>query len=214
MRNELLLQCLITGDYMKKYLLAALCSATFLAPQIANAATVVKQFDFSNGGTSVASGSFSYDDSNLGILSYADLINFSLTIDDTYDLAFVGALPAASSYIYFGYDTSSNEFVPGYVTGYDNTFNADGGYSSVLAGTNGTSGFFFDPLAGQADPAGSGFAGTFAEYGPYRLGEYDTLTIGAAVPEPATWAFMICGFGAIGGAMRRKRKTNVKVSYA
>lgn len=36
----------------------------------------------------------------------------------------------------------------------------------------------------------------------------------AAVPEPATWALMIFGFGAIGGAMRRQRKTNVKVSYA
>lgn len=35
-----------------------------------------------------------------------------------------------------------------------------------------------------------------------------------AVPEPATWAFMIFGFGAIGGAMRRQRKANVKVSYA
>ena len=34
-----------------------------------------------------------------------------------------------------------------------------------------------------------------------------------AVPEPATWAFMIFGFGAIGGAMRR-RKAQVKVSYA
>lgn len=36
----------------------------------------------------------------------------------------------------------------------------------------------------------------------------------AAVPEPATWAFMIFGFGAVGGAMRRQRKANVKVSYA
>ncbi|MEP2103797.1 MAG: PEPxxWA-CTERM sorting domain-containing protein [Parasphingorhabdus sp.] len=36
----------------------------------------------------------------------------------------------------------------------------------------------------------------------------------AAVPEPTTWAFMIFGFGAIGGALRRNRKTNVKVSYA
>ncbi len=35
-----------------------------------------------------------------------------------------------------------------------------------------------------------------------------------AVPEPATWAFMIFGFGAIGGAMRRQRKANVKVCYA
>ncbi len=36
----------------------------------------------------------------------------------------------------------------------------------------------------------------------------------SAVPEPATWAFLIFGFGAIGGAMRRQRKANVKVSYA
>ncbi len=36
----------------------------------------------------------------------------------------------------------------------------------------------------------------------------------SAVPEPATWAFMIFGFGAVGGAMRRQRKANVKVSYA
>ena len=31
-----------------------------------------------------------------------------------------------------------------------------------------------------------------------------------AVPEPATWAFMIAGFGAIGGAMRRQRKVRQK----
>ncbi len=38
-----------------------------------------------------------------------------------------------------------------------------------------------------------------------------------AVPEPATWAMMLIGFGAIGGAMRRKRAvgaTRVRVNYA
>ncbi|MEM8917437.1 MAG: PEPxxWA-CTERM sorting domain-containing protein [Pseudomonadota bacterium] len=35
----------------------------------------------------------------------------------------------------------------------------------------------------------------------------------AAVPEPGTWAMMILGFGLVGGAMRRRR-ANVKVSYA
>lgn len=35
----------------------------------------------------------------------------------------------------------------------------------------------------------------------------------ATVPEPATWAFMILGFGAVGMFMRR-RKANVSVSYA
>lgn len=36
----------------------------------------------------------------------------------------------------------------------------------------------------------------------------------AAVPEPATWALMILGFGAIGFAMRSRRATVSKVSYA
>jgi hypothetical protein len=31
-----------------------------------------------------------------------------------------------------------------------------------------------------------------------------TTTVGGAVPEPATWGFMILGFGGIGAAMRRK----------
>ncbi|MES2903442.1 MAG: DUF4394 domain-containing protein [Pseudomonadota bacterium] len=32
------------------------------------------------------------------------------------------------------------------------------------------------------------------------------ITFGAAVPEPGTWAMMLMGFGAIGVAMRRRRK--------
>ncbi len=43
-------------------------------------------------------------------------------------------------------------------------------------------------------------------YGDDRLG---TVTLGAAgaVPEPATWAMMIGGFGLAGAAMRRRRAT-------
>ena len=36
----------------------------------------------------------------------------------------------------------------------------------------------------------------------------------AAVPEPATWALMILGFGAVGGAMRRRRATDAIVRLA
>jgi len=40
-----------------------------------------------------------------------------------------------------------------------------------------------------------------------------TVNVGAvAVPEPATWALMLVGFGAIGAASRRNR--NVRVAYA
>lgn len=43
-----------------------------------------------------------------------------------------------------------------------------------------------------------------------------TLTISnptSGVPEPATWAMMLLGFGAVGGAMRRRRQ-KITVSYA
>jgi hypothetical protein len=39
--------------------------------------------------------------------------------------------------------------------------------------------------------------------------------VSSAVPEPNTWALMLIGFGAVGGAMRaRKRKQTPAVSYA
>jgi hypothetical protein len=37
---------------------------------------------------------------------------------------------------------------------------------------------------------------------------------GAAVPEPATWAMMIVGFGAIGASMRRKQRQTVNYAFA
>lgn len=35
-----------------------------------------------------------------------------------------------------------------------------------------------------------------------------------AVPEPATWALMILGFGVVGGAMRRRQSATAKVRFA
>jgi hypothetical protein len=36
----------------------------------------------------------------------------------------------------------------------------------------------------------------------------------AGVPEPATWALMILGFGAVGGTMRRRRSATAKLRLA
>jgi len=40
------------------------------------------------------------------------------------------------------------------------------------------------------------------------------INLAAAVPEPATWAMMILGLGAIGASMRRRHKTSVTYSIA
>lgn len=37
---------------------------------------------------------------------------------------------------------------------------------------------------------------------------------GGLVPEPATWALFILGFGAVGGALRRSRKVRAALTYA
>ena len=41
-----------------------------------------------------------------------------------------------------------------------------------------------------------------------------TGTLAGAVPEPATWTLMILGFGAVGGAMRRRIATTARVRFA
>lgn len=40
------------------------------------------------------------------------------------------------------------------------------------------------------------------------------VSSGAAVPEPATWAMMLLGFGFVGAAMRRKQSQTVKYSLS
>ena len=63
-------------------------------------------------------------------------------------------------------------------------------------------------LTPSSAPGGNAFA---------RIGGQLTLT-GAVVPEPATWALFILGFGAIGGALRRHggavRVSKAKLRFA
>jgi len=51
----------------------------------------------------------------------------------------------------------------------------------------------------------------------YHLMGGDSFTlaaVGNAVPEPATWAMLILGFGLVGGALRSAQRKQVGVSYA
>ena len=56
-------------------------------------------------------------------------------------------------------------------------------------------------------------AGGASSYGASRLGTFSAAAPGA-VPEPATWAMMLFGFGGLGFAMRRQRKTGTSVRFA
>ena len=91
----------------------------------------------------------------------------------------------------------------------DITLTAVGGGTSTFSVVNPTGSNIFNIIAG------AGEAYTTASFSTTG-GGFDTfkqlrLVLGSpttAVPEPATWAMMLLGFGGIGMAMRRSRKSN------
>jgi hypothetical protein len=66
------------------------------------------------------------------------------------------------------------------------------------------------------DPGASAMIrlGTYQPRGIGLAFSVQGTTVGApgAVPEPATWAMMIVGFGTVGGAMRRRRRTGLRLA--
>ena len=89
--------------------------------------------------------------------------------------------------------------------GYDTGFTGTGGdtsFPSAAAGLSFTKlqGACFIGASGQPTPSGEDFCGSVR----YTL-TYDYTPFGAAVPEPATWAMMVFGFGLAGAAIRRRR---------
>lgn len=104
-----------------------------------------------------------------------------------------------------------------------------------LAGTTGFTGEFFDNTAADAalgngatvtarTPGGLSNNTVFDVSFSNKLGRYDAFLftvqndaadgyrlqqIALAVPEPEAWALMLGGFALVGGAMRRRQRTNV-----
>jgi hypothetical protein len=171
-------------------LLAGSVALAALVGVAAHATT--EDFTYSLAGSPVVTGSFSYATGDTGVLGYADLSAFSVTLAGvTYDLADVATL---TDYVYFGYDTAGNDFVTN-----PNTCGFAGcGFQSSLSAINssGTFGFFFTPVS----------LGEYEDYSTGTVGSFDTITISSAgTPEPATWALMLMGFGGLGATLRARR---------
>jgi hypothetical protein len=73
----------------------------------------------------------------------------------------------------------------------------DGFHGDCLGSDECTGGFLFAKTSGPPN------AVYYADYGNFDGESYDIRVLGA-VPEPATWAMMILGFGLVGGALRRR----------
>jgi hypothetical protein len=85
---------------------------------------------------------------------------------------------------------------------------ANGGINNLLGTTNDfTLSLTFNPLTGS----GSSGAFNFTTASTNSFFQSSSVSSAAAVPEPATWAMMLLGFGGIGFAMRRGRKQNPRL---
>jgi hypothetical protein len=198
---------------MKAGLIAATLMANLtLGVASAKAALITDVFSFFDSSNSVvASGSFSYDSGYSGQLTYSQLSSFSISFPapnaQSYDLAFINSLTPGNDYVYFGYNTVSNTFVPASVDG------AGGAASGILVGGHWLdstpdssagidTGFFIDPLVNQG---GAGADGEVVGYSPYNVATAVSFVV-TAVPEPSTWAMMIFGF--FGLALMAYRRRN------
>ena len=83
---------------------------------------------------------------------------------------------------------------------------ASAGFTPYYSGGTQTPTF----LTGSYDLDGRYTSGFGISHGNYNL----TISQVAAVPEPASWAMLIFGFGAAGVAIRRTRATTLRVHYA
>ncbi len=218
---------------MKKTLTALALLSTFAAPAAANAAAIItfdskttisddNNFKSQLGGLGLTK----YDSTGVSIVLDANsIITFYLmgsesSFNDTFSTVSSPVLAAteASSFqnnfaapILLG----SRNFSAGSLAGLLN-FSAVGGKSATV----GQSGFGI--FLSNAQTSGTGVSTFYFGYDDENKNpdkDYDDMIIRAdvtsAVPEPATWALMLAGFGFVGGAMRaNRRKATVAVSYA
>ena len=197
----------------KRSLLAAtaLIGAAMAVP--ADAATFM--FSFSGaplGGKATATGSFDIADSALatinggGMVAYGSVSNLAMTVSGA--TTGNGSFSTNSFSTFFFQTPSALDFsreLVGQTLSNGRTFGQAGQYG----------------LAGDFNFFGNGVTSPFA-FTPFTLattrsGERMILTSlisATAGPEPASWAMMIAGVGAIGLALRRRAKIRTTVTYA
>ncbi|MGB5076044.1 MAG: PEPxxWA-CTERM sorting domain-containing protein [Sphingorhabdus sp.] len=103
---------------------------------------------------------------------------------------------------------------------YQNSFDPNNPLTNLLAGDD-DSGVALNSSLNFGLATGTSYFAVASGYmnddfGAYRLAITGpgNVTIGGAVPEPATWAYMLLGFGLIGGALRmRKSRQSYTISY-
>jgi hypothetical protein len=160
----------------------------------------------------------------LGTPAQAVLLNYSLTGDYTANWQFDSNQIPLDASEGFGiiYDAVKGSYAAPLSDIAEVCFFNDALGGGLQLNTIGT----FDGVVSTAGPqlySGSELKPTFLT-GTFKFLGYDvvnevadpsrsyTLKVSAAVPEPASWAMLIAGFGLIGGAMRRQKAASEKAS--
>lgn len=196
---------------MKK--LALLCSAAIVAVGFGTAAQAATVYTgLRTVGSATAQLSITTDDT-IGVLSGANVLDYTIVMnqgsssftltDSNSDLLVSGnAFSATATELLFNFDAASGfALFQAPSIGSSQTF-----YCVQINGCYDFNG------PGEAINASTNFSPTIAP----RQGVVTLATAGApgGVPEPATWAMLVLGFGAAGGAMRARRKATATVAYA
>lgn len=93
--------------------------------------------------------------------------------------------------------------------------------STTIDGFTAPIGSLVGEIGGVYQLIGTGYAGaawgtgelTLYYWDIYAADNADSISVAAAVPEPATWALMMAGFGILGFGLRRRTATASRVSF-
>jgi len=167
--------------------------------------------------------SLSYGASNLGAPQVATSANgypiapFGPWIGDNSSSAWIGPVGDSAldgPYGWYLYETTFNVTAAASSASISGHFSADD-FSYIYLNGNDTGNFAWDFTGFYNFSINSGFVqGTNTlDFWVYNYGGPTGLRVemtGSQAPEPASWAMMLGGFGAIGGMLRSRRKASVR----
>ncbi|MFA5989549.1 MAG: PEPxxWA-CTERM sorting domain-containing protein [Sphingomonas sp.] len=181
---------------IRKTLLGIMCATAMMMPAAANAAPVIRNLILKASDFSLLFG-----DGSVAPIPSID-IHFSVSFDNSASIptSSAGLRIFDSNYpgtLQFSYSSSADQFVLASFPGVGSCGNPANSFCTFISGISGATPAAF--LVQQSTATGGYFvANTFSL---------------SAVPEPATWAMMIGGFGLVGGAMRNRRRAAASVSF-
>ncbi len=194
---------------LNKFLLTTSVALAMFSSAAANAATVVFNFDDLGSNADLVPGNYG----GASWSGFATISGFGATSQPNiaYTIDPVGILDYSAGFT--GLSFSAGVFLPGTFTVFSGLGGTGTQLGSLTIDNPPADVFAFFPTSVAFSGIGQSVVVTG---GANQIGWDDVTltTITGAVPEPATWAMMVLGFGLVGASLRSRRKQTVRVTYA